>query len=175
MFRQRHEVRVAAPLTEVFSALARTLARNRWGSGNWLDGSDALPKVGQLYGQQRGSVYRRGRVVECLRPVVITLYESLFDSPCRVRLRLRWRIEPLDGDSLVRLEASFELNGPAYLNRRHWDQEIRSHCRKLLKALIVRLDQPCADVQTGASGQKIGSNNMTETNTTAVNGSPTFK
>lgn len=175
MPRQRHEARVTAPITDVFTALARTLARNRWGSGDWLADPDGLPKVGQLYAQQRGSVIRRGRVVECLRPVVLTLYESVLDPPCRVRMRLRWRLEPLDEDSLVLLEASYELNGPAYLNRRHWDQEIRSHCRKLLRALIVRLDDLYAERYKGASGQKSGNINMTDTNTTAVNGSPTFK
>ena len=175
MPRQRHETRVSAPITDVFTALASTLARNRWGSGDWLSDPDGLPKVGQLYAQRRGSVVRRGRVVECLRPVVLTLYESVLDPPCRVRLRLRWRLEPLDEDSLVILEANYDLNGPAYLNRRHWDQEIRSHCKKLLRALVARLDDLNAERYTGVSGQKSGSSNMTATKTTAVNGNPTFK
>ncbi len=175
MLRQRHEARVSAPITDVFAALVKTLARNRWGSADWLADPDGLPKVGQLYAQQRGSVTRRGRVVECLRPVVLTLYESLLDPPCRVRLRLGWRLEPLDEDALVLLEASYELNGPAYLNRRHWDREIRSHCRKLLKALIVRMEDMREERYTDVSGQKRGSSNMTATNTTAVNGNPTFK
>ena len=175
MVRQRHEATLAAPITEVFSALIQMLARSRWASDDRLAGSDRLPRVGRTYVQRRGSVIRRGRVVECLRPVGLTLYESLFDPPCRVRLRLRWRLEPLETGSLVLLDANFELNGPAYLNRRHWRSEIHTHCGKLLRALAARLTDRPYRVYGVDSGQKIGSNSITDTNTTAVNGSPTFK
>ena len=96
MQRQRFEARHAAPITDVFTALAAMLARSRWASDRLLGEPDALPRVGQLYVQRRGGVVRRGRVVECLRPVILTLHESLLDPPCRVRLRLRWRLEPID-------------------------------------------------------------------------------
>ena len=175
MLRQRHEATLAAPITQVFSALVQMLAKSRWGSDKWLGDSDGLPRLGQTYVQRRGSVIRRGRVVECLRPVLVTLYESLFDPPCRVRLRLRWRLEPLETGSLVLLDASYELNGPAYLNRRHWRSEIHAHCGKLLKALAVRLSDDPRPAYGADSGQKTGSSSMTVTNTTAVNGSPTFK
>ena len=175
MLRQRHEATLAAPITQVFSALVQMLAKSRWGSDQWLEDSDGLPRLGQTYVQRRGSVIRRGRVVECLRPVIVTLYESLFDPPCRVRLRLRWRLEPLETGSLVLLDASYELNGPAYFNRRHWRGEIHSHCGKLLKALAARLKDSPQPAYGVDSGQKICSSNITVTNTTAVNGSPTFK
>ncbi len=175
MLRQRHEVTLAAPLTEVFSALVQMLARSRWASDERLAEPDRLPRVGHAYVQRRGAVIRRGRVVECLRPVVLTLYENLFDPPCRVKLRLRWRLKPLDTGSLVLLDASYELNGPAYLNRRHWRSEIHAHCGKLLKALAARLSGAPYPTYGGDSGQNIGSNSITVTNTTAVNGSPTFK
>ncbi len=175
MVRQRHEATLAAPMTEVFSALIQMLARSRWASDERSAGSGRLPRVGHAYVQRRGSVIRRGRVVECLRPVLLTLHESLFDAPCRVRLRLRWRLEPLDTGSLVLLDANYELNGPAYLNRRHWRREIHTHCGKLLKALAARLTDGPHRVYGVDSGQKIGSNSITETNTTAVNGSPSFK
>jgi len=175
VLRQRHEATLAAPITQVFSALIQMLAKSRWGSDQWLEDSDGLPRLGQTYVQRRGSVIRRGRVVECLRPVVVTLYESLFDPPCRVRLRLRWRLEPLEAGSLVLLDASYELNGPAYFNRRHWRSEIHAHCGKLLKALAARLTDGSQPAYGVDSGQKIGSSNITATNTTAVNGSPTFK
>lgn len=162
-------------MTDVFSALVQMLARSRWASDERSAGSGRLPRVGQLYVQRRGSVVRRGRVVECLRPVVLTLYESLFDPPCRVRLRLRWRLEPLETGSLVLLDANYELNGPAYLNRRHWRSEIHTHCGKLLKALAARLTDGPYRAYGVDNGQKIGSNNITETKTTAVNGSPIFK
>lgn len=175
MFRQRHEARLAAPITDVFSALVKMLTTSRWASGDWLAEPGGLPHIGQLYVQRRGSVIRRGRVVECLRPVVLTLYESLFDPPCRVWLRLRWRLEPLDSGSLVLLDAGYELNGPAYLNRRHWHSEIEGHCGKLLRALTVRLTETAGEGYGEASGQKIGSKTITDTKTTTVNGSPTFK
>lgn len=91
MLRQRHEATLADPITQMFSALIQMLAKSRWGSDQWLGDADGLPRLGQTYVQRRGSIIRRGRVVECLRPVVVTLYESLFDPPCRGRLRLRWR------------------------------------------------------------------------------------
>ncbi len=175
MVRQRHEATLAAPMTEVFLALVQMLARSRWASGDRLAGSGRLPRVGQTYVQRRGSVIRRGRVVECLRPVVLTLYESLFDPPCRVRLRLRWRLEPLDTGSLVLLDANYELNGPAYLNRRHWRSEIHTHCGKLQTALAARLTDRPVRVYGVDNGQKIGSSSITVTNTIAVNGSPSFK
>lgn len=175
MVRQRHEATLAAPMTEVFLALVQMLARSRWASGDRLAGSGRLPRVGQTYVQRRGSVIRRGRVVECLRPVVLTLYESLFDPPCRVRLRLRWRLEPLDTGSLVLLDANYELNGPAYFNRRHWRSEIHTHCGKLQTALAARLTDRPVRVYGVDSGQKIGSSSITVTNTIAVNGSPSFK
>lgn len=175
MLRQRHEAMLAAPLTEVFSALVQMLARTRWVSDEWMVEPDRLPRVGCTYVQRRGSVIRRGRVVECLRPVALTLYKSLFDPPCRVRLRLRWRLEPLDAGSLVLLDAIYRLNGPAYLNRRHWRNEIHSHCGKLLKALSARLVAGPYSVYSVDSGQKIGSKSITDTNTTAVNGNPSFK
>ena len=175
MLRQRHKTTLAAPITEVFSALIQMLAKSRWASDRRLAGPDSLPLVGHTYVQRHGAVIRRGRVVECLRPVALTLYESLFDPPCRVRLRLRWRLEPLDTGSLVLLDARFELNGPAYLNRRHWRTEIHAHCGKLLKALAARLTDGPYRSYGADSGQKIGSNSIAVTNTTAVNGSPIFK
>jgi hypothetical protein len=175
VLRQRHEVTLAAPITQVFSALVRMLARSRWSSDQWLVESDELPRIGQPYIQRRGSVVRKGRVVECLRPVLMTLYESLFDAPCRVRLRLRWRLEPLEGGSRVLLDVSYELNGPAYLNRRHWRREIHAHCGKLMKDLEARLRDELSGTYGDDNGQKIGNSSITVTKTTAVKGNPSFK
>ncbi len=78
---------------------------------------------------------RRGKVLECLRPVTLTLEETLLDRPCRVKLRLKWRLEPLETSSCVLLEASYTLNGAASLRRRHWDERIHGHCTRMLGAL----------------------------------------
>ena len=134
MPRQRHETRLEAPITSVFSALIDVAARGRWGAARIvLDAPQ--PRPGCEYAQQRRTVLRRGKVVECLRPVKLTLEETLLDRPCRVQLRLKWRLEPLETSSCVLLEATYTLNGAASLRRRHWDERIDGHCTRMLVAL----------------------------------------
>ena len=92
MPRQRHEARLEVPITNVFAALVDVAARGRWGTGQLvLDAPQ--PRAGCIYAQQRGTVFRRGKVLECLRPVSMTLQETLFDPPCYVKLRLHWRLD----------------------------------------------------------------------------------
>src|SRR5262245_57856492 len=108
MPRQRHETRLEAPITSVFAALIDVVARGRWGAARIvLDAPQ--PRPGCEYAQQRHTVLRRGKVLECLRPVKLTLEETLLDRPCRVQLRLKWRLEPLETSSCVLLEASYTL------------------------------------------------------------------
>ncbi len=176
MFNQRHEAHYSTPIITVFASVLEVLARRRWAAAPWFDGEITRPPVGCRYASRNGTLVRRGRVVECSTPVLLTLYESLIDAPCRVRLRLRCRLEPLDSGTSVLLDARYELNGPAYLNRRRWREQIHGHCCRLLTAIRARLDE--TDVDQGAvadSGQNIGSNIMTVTNTTSVNGKPSFK
>jgi len=134
MPRQRHETRLDAPITSVFAALIDVVARGRWGAAHIaLDAPQ--PRPGCEYAQQRRRVLRRGKVLECLRPVTLTLEETLLDRPCRVKLRLKWRLEPLETSSCVLLEAKYTLNGAASLRRRHWDEQIHGHCTRMLGAL----------------------------------------
>lgn len=176
MFHQRHEAHYARPITTVFASVLEVLARRRWAVEPWFDREDARSPVGRRYQYRNGTLVRRGRVVECMRPVLLTLYESLVDSPCRVRLRMRWRLEPLDCSTSVLLDARYELNGPAYLNRRHWRERIHGHCGRLLMAVRAELVDAKVDQGVAAvSGQNTGSNTMTVTNTTAVSGKPSFK
>jgi len=134
MPKQRHETRLEAPITSVFSALIDVVARGRWGAARIvLDAPQ--PRPGCEYAQQRRTVFRRGKVLECLRPVKLTLEETLLDRPCRVQLRLKWRLEPLETSSCVLLEASYTLNGAASFRRRHWDERIHGHCTRMLGAL----------------------------------------
>jgi hypothetical protein len=178
MRRQKHEIRFPAPITTVFPVLVGVLARGRW-AGAVAHGlrvqSGLPPDPGESYEAQRGTVLRRGRVLECLRPVAITLEETLHDPPCRVTLMLRWRLEPMDDGALTRLEARYVLRGAAPLRRRHWDGRIRAHCERMLAALQagVRtiLDQP----PTGTSGQTQGSTTMTVKKTISVSGTPSFR
>jgi hypothetical protein len=128
---QRHEARFAQPLTTVFAAMIDVAARGRWG-GTAIVAGTLPPRGGCHYAQHRGKVLRRGKVLECLRPVSLTLQETLLDPPCCVRLRLHWRIEPLDTGSCVLLDARFTLNGAASLRRRHWCGRIHGHCERML-------------------------------------------
>jgi hypothetical protein len=178
MLRQRHEAQLPWPITAVFVALVDVLGHGRWGAGLSLalpGEAKSAPAVGARYAQLRGRVLRRGRVVESLRPVAFTLQESLIDPPCRVRLRLRWRLEPLDDGSFVRLDVRFELCGAAPLRKRHWNAQIAAYCERTMTRLRARLEAAGRRQGAGVSGQMIGSNSMEAANTTSVKGTPTLR
>ena len=138
MLKQRHEKQLGCGLTDAFAALVDVVAKGRWGGSALLLGT-ALPHPGRQYEQQRGKVLRRGKVVACLKPVSMTLQETLLDPPCCVSLRLHWRIEPKDEGACVLLEARYSLNGAAVLRRRHWYERIHGHCARMLGALEARI------------------------------------
>lgn len=143
--RQRHETWLGFPLTAAFAALIEVAAKGRWaGSGV---AAEALPRAGCQYAQQRGKVLRRGKVLGCLRPVSITLQETLLDPPCCVKLRLHWRLEPLDGGVYLMLDVRYVLNGAATLRRRHWGDRIHGHCARMVAGVGQRLAD--ARVQSG--------------------------
>jgi hypothetical protein len=171
--RQHHETTFAAPLAAVFAALIGALARHRWAEGIAADGLPT-PRVGCRYANERGSVLRRGRVLECLRPVSLTLDETLIDPPCRVRLRVRWRLEPIDAGCLLRLDVSYELNGAASFRAAHWRRQLGAHCRRMLGFVRARLASDQGSVN-GTIGQSNGSSSITATKTTAVSGKPSFR
>ena len=177
MPRQQHEAHFAEPMTVVFAALLRSLARRRWGEGEYFNAAPCVPRVGCHYMNQRGSVLRRGRVLECLRPVSLTLYETLIDSPCCVQLRLRWRLEPVATGSLLRLGVGYDLNGAASLRRRHWNENIHAHCGRMFGLVRSYLCVEAHDhgAATGVSGQSHGSNNIDMTKMIAVSGKPSFR
>lgn len=173
VYRLRHEALLEAPITAVYQALLTVLARRRWADEAWFD-PEQRPSVGLRYAVRTGSVVRQGRVVECRQPVLLTLYETLYDPPCRVHLRLRWRLEPSELATALRLDTSYELNRPASLNRKRWREEIDAHCLRLHRATAVVLSETIAQGE-GVNGQRIGNNTMTVTNTTRVRGKPSFK
>lgn len=140
MLKQRHEIDVGCALTDAFTALVDVVAKGRWG-GSALLLDTALPTPGRRYEAQRGKVLRRGKVLACLRPVSITLQETLLDPPCCVNLRLHWRIEPKEDGACVLLDARYSLNGAAALRRRHWYERIHGHCVRMLVALEARVSQ----------------------------------
>ncbi len=140
MLKQRHEKQLGCALTDAFTALVEVVGRGRWGSSALALGA-ALPHAGRQYEQQRGKVLRRGKVLAYLKPVSITLEETLLDPPCCVKLRLHWRLEPKDEGACVLLDARYSLNGAAAFRRRHWYERIHGHCARMLGALEARVAQ----------------------------------
>jgi hypothetical protein len=138
VLKQRHEIEVGCALTDAFTALVDVVAKGRWGGSALVLGT-TLPNPGRCYEARRGKVLRRGRVLACLRPVSMTLQETLLDPPCCVSLRLHWRIEPKDEGACVLLDARYSLNGAAALRRRHWYERIHGHCARMLGALEARV------------------------------------
>ena len=162
MRRQRHEARFDVPLAQVFTAMIDVVARGRWGGSAIVAGS-VQPRAGCQYAQQRGKVFRRGKVLECLRPVSMTLQETLLDPPCCVKLRLHWRLEPLESGSCVLLDARYSLNGAASLRRRHWHERIHGHCARMVAA-VGRL----ASGAERASGSALSSYGIDESSSTTT-------
>ena len=138
MLKQRHEIEVGCALTDAFTALVDVASKGRWG-GSSLVLDTTIPTPGRRYEAQRGKVLRRGKVLACLRPVSITVQETLLDPPCCVSLRLHWRIEPKDDGACVLLDARYSLNGAAALRRRNWYERIHGHCARMLGALEARV------------------------------------
>jgi hypothetical protein len=138
MRKQRHETQLACALTDAFGALVEVVGKGRWHCGA-IEQGPVVPQPGRQYAQQRGKVLRRGKVLACLRPVSITLQETLLDPPCCVSLRLHWRIEPTDLGACVLLDARYSLNGAATLRGRHWYERIHGHCARMLGALERRV------------------------------------
>jgi hypothetical protein len=130
---------VSGSVNEVYTALGRTLAFRRWQRA-LVPESDPTPASGHGYRCRTGSVLRSGRVVETIRPVGVTLYEILLDSPCRVVLTMRWRIEPVPAGCVVRLRASYRLNRAAALRARHWDRRLSHHFRNQFRFLARNLE-----------------------------------
>lgn len=166
MRRQRHEARFDVPLTQVFSALIDVVARGRWGGSAIVAGS-VQPRSGCEYAQQRGKVFRRGKVLECLRPVSMTLQETLLDPPCCVKLRLHWRLEPLESGSCLLLDARYSLNGAASLRRRHWHERIHGHCARMVAA-VGRLASEGERASLASSSNGIDASSSTRTRVLAA-------
>jgi hypothetical protein len=137
---QRHERVYVEPITDVFAALVRMLALRRWDPTANVSTELVLPSAGCRYERQTDTALRRGRVLEILRPVSVTLQETLYDAPCRVRLKHRWRIHLLEDGSLLRLDLHFEVNQAAALRGLHWHRQLTTHCRKMFSFVQRNLD-----------------------------------
>lgn len=171
-----HEARLAEPISAVFAALLRALARGRWANAVEPDELTAVPRTGFQYSARSRGRLRRGEVVECLRPVSIVLLESLQRSPSFVHVRQRWRVQPLPGDTRLSCELKASLNRMANLQRRHWEARFARDVAQLLDA--VRRDLEASRPQGGANGvigQRIGSASIVNANKSTVNGKPILR
>jgi hypothetical protein len=193
--RQCHEGSFDEPLLNVFAALLAALARHRWAEGAPQDASGCVPRVGCRYANKRGTLLRRGRVLECLRPVSLTLYETLFDAPCRVRLKIRWRLESVEAGCLLRLEMRYDLNGAATIRHRHWHRQLHAHGQRMLgfvgrqlrrqsqahastridPTVQAKLSAQGAAGTAGMMGHSQGNSSIATTNTKTVSGKPSFR
>lgn len=126
-------------MNDVFLALNRVLGKRRWGMLDRLAPEDAQPKAGCRYARHSRSVLRSGRVLEVIRPVSLTLYETLYDPPCRVRLQMRWRLHPIESGSLLHLTLTYQLNNAASLRQRHWQARLHGHCVRMLGFVAAEL------------------------------------
>jgi hypothetical protein len=127
-------------ITDVFIALVRMLALRRWDPGVTAFGDLALPRPGCRYTRQTATALREGRVVEIIRPVSVTLVETLHDPPCRVMLRQRWRLHPVEAATLLTVELDYRLNQAATLRRLHWRRRLERHGRRMLDFVGLNLD-----------------------------------
>lgn len=139
MLRQRHDALFAEPITQVYQALLRTLAFRRWPVA--CASGEEVPRPGQAYRYQTDTALRTGRVLELIRPVAVSLQETLDDPPCRVLLKLKFRIEPVEAGSLVRLDMRYRLDKAAQLRPRHWHRRLYGHARRTLGFVRAELER----------------------------------
>lgn len=145
MARRLHlQAKYPASTAELFAALLRTAAFRRWQLAAQAADAES-PEPGLRYRYKTGSVLRIGRVVEVIRPVGLSVREVLHDPPCRVGLRIRWRIEPLQEMTLVRLQLRYRLNHAAFVRRRHWDSRLDAHFRRQFAFIALHLERVSPD------------------------------
>ena len=145
----RFERAFSEPITVVFVELMRMLALRRWDPAANVAEEFELPRAGTRYTRQTDTALREGRVIEVIRPVSVSLRETLHDPPCRVQLRQRWRIDALDSGTLLRLVLRYELNQPAALRSPHWRHRLRVHCEKMLGFVDANLARVRAQRRAG--------------------------
>lgn len=142
MLKLRHERKFDAPVTDVFVALVRMLALRRWDPAVRTTAELVLPKAGTRYARQTTTAFREGRVVEVIRPVSVTLQETLNDPPCHVSLKQRWRIDTVSGQTVLRLVLEYRLNQAATFRQPHWRRRLSLHSRKMLELVGRELAMP---------------------------------
>lgn len=172
MQRQKFRAELVLGLRDAFALLMEAAAEQRWAVRSPIDAL-RCPVVGLRYVSRQGSRLRSGHIAECIRPVALTLAESLLDPPCHVQLRLRYRLEPAENGTLLQLDVGQAMNAAATMRKRYWVAEIGRECAELLSKLAHAT--LASQGTAGCKGQKMGSSSMTVANTTNVSGRPSLK
>ena len=176
MLELHHDAILTEPIAIVFTALLRVLGRGRWTNKAGLEEFTALPRSGFRYSARHNGRLRRGEVVECLRPVSIVVLETLQKPPSCVRVRQRWRVQPLVADTRLSCDLSASLNRIANLHRSHWEARFMREVGRLLDDVRSDLDAIRAQGATsGAFGHSTGRASIVRTNKRIVNGKPTLR
>lgn len=177
MLEQYHELRLDAPIAPVFWALIAIVAVGRWDALIDVADTRLVPRSGTRYAARRRRRYCSGVVLECLRPVSLIVHETLYRTPSHVRLRLKWRVEPVESGSLLKFDIKAELNSAARLRRRNWDKKLESDARRLFAAISRRLEieRRAQKGRVLTSGQNIGRKAIVARKTTSVSGRPIFR
>ena len=175
MLERYHEERLAEPIAVVFAALVRALARERWASVAALEDISPLPRSGFRYSVRQHGRWRHGQVIECLRPVSIVLLETLQRSPSCVRVRQRWRVQPLPSETRLSCDLKAHLNRIANLKRRRWIRRFDVELCRIVAAVRIDLDREAQRASAGTIGQSNGSTAIVSTNARTVNGWPTVR
>ena len=177
MLEQHRELRVAEPIAIAFAALAASVSIGRWHSALDEGRGSSMPREGCRYCFRMGRALRRGQVLECLRPVSLVLHETHTQSASRLRLRLKWRIEPIPDGTLIFGDIQAVLNGAALLQRRKWERLLDDESSRVLASVERRLGH-LAHAQSatrGPIGQSSGSKAIVKTKMTTVSGKPIFR
>jgi hypothetical protein len=174
VLRQKFRAELAIGLRDAFGLMLQALAEQRWANAQ-EPGLAVTPRVDLRYTWRRGNRLRSGRIVECLRPVALTLSEVLLDPPSHVQLRLRYRLEPSNRGAILQHEAGYALNGAAALRKRYWTAEVQRYWEALLRVLELTARDQVSQDYTLCKGQNTGSSSITIVNTTSVRGTPSFK
>lgn len=140
MLERYYEVRLSEPIAVVFTALLRALGRGRWVTVAEYEQFTALPRTGFRYSSRTKGRLRRGEVIECLRPVSIVILETLQRPPSFVRVRHRWRVQPLPSDTRLSCDLEASLNRIANLHRRNWEARLDRDMCRLLGSVREELD-----------------------------------
>jgi hypothetical protein len=180
MHEHRMEARFDASMASVFTALVLTLAQGRWSVGDEDRAGVGLPRDGMRFSYRHAHRLFSGKVLECLRPVSMTLHERYDGPAATVHARQRWRLVPLDGATLLRADLRVEPNSLARLQLRYWKAHFADRasctCAGVRQQLLTAVNaESQGETIAGATGQNKGRVSIVSAKTTSVSGRPILR